>query len=54
MRSSRDHDILERLLETRVIILEISSRFAVDRLWTSAGCGRAHMVLDHVSQPRDF
>jgi hypothetical protein len=31
MRSSREHDMLEVLLETRVIILEISSRFASDR-----------------------
>jgi hypothetical protein len=28
MRSSREHDNLEPLLETRVIILEISSSFA--------------------------
>jgi hypothetical protein len=28
MRSSRDRDILEALLEARVMILEISSRFA--------------------------
>jgi hypothetical protein len=30
MRSSRKHDILELLLETRVIILEITSSFASD------------------------
>jgi hypothetical protein len=36
MPSSRQYDILEALLETRVIILEIPSRFAAGRLWTSA------------------
>jgi hypothetical protein len=36
MRSSRRHDILEALLEMRVIILEISSRFAAGQFSTSA------------------
>ncbi|RXT41941.1 hypothetical protein B5V03_25915 [Bradyrhizobium betae] len=35
MRSSRQHDMLEPLLETRVIILEISSRFAPEAVLTA-------------------
>jgi hypothetical protein len=35
MRSSREHDNLERPLETRVIILEISSRFASEAVLTT-------------------
>jgi hypothetical protein len=35
MANSRQHDNLEALLETRVIILEISSRFAAGRSWTA-------------------
>lgn len=44
MRSSREHDILEGLLEKRVIILEISSRFAPGLLSALGGCEAAHVA----------
>jgi hypothetical protein len=50
VRSIRAHDILEPLLETRVIILEISSSFASGQFFES-GCEGSlitnRLITDH-------